>query len=274
MICQTCGNPRQEHFCPNCGEKRHDPHALTLRHYAEETLEGFTHFDHRFFRSGRALLFKPGLLTAEFVEGRRVRYMLPLPLFLVCNLLFFALLTNNPFSQPLNTFVRFAPYTQFGTVNTVRTVLTRTGETEKELTVRFNAAMRVNSKTYLFALIPVFAGVFAMAFARRGRTFIGHLIFATHFMAFMLLFYILEFYLLTLPIQWLLRRNDYSGRLDALLSLIGLAVFGVYLFGGVRRFYGVSPGKAVLAVALTLLTFVAVLYGYRMLLFYKILLLQ
>jgi len=218
----------------------------------------------------KALIFKPGFLTAEFVRGRRVRYMLPLPLFLVCNLLFFALLTNNPFSQPLNTFVNFTPYTQFGTVDIVRRVMADTGVTEKDLSMRFNAAMRVNSKTFLFAIIPFFALMFTIAFAGRRRTFIEHLLFATHFMAFMLLFYILEFYLVTLPIQWLLNRDDYSGRLDAILSFAGLAVFGVYLFAGFRRFYDVGLAKSLLATAFTLLTFVFALYGYRMLLFYKI----
>jgi len=271
MTCQTCGNPRQETFCPNCGEKRHNPHTLTLRHYAEETLEGFTHFDHRFFRSVRALLLRPGLLTAEFVQGRRVRYMLPLPLFLVCNLLFFFFQTNNVFNQPLSSFVGYQPYTHFGTVQTARRALAQSGETERELTQRFNAAMTTASKSYLFVLIPVFALLLALLFVRCRRTFIEHLLFSTHLFAFLLLFFLLQGVLVILPTRLLTGQSGDSATLELLFSLSTLLVLGAYLFVGFRRFYQISRARAIGAAALGTLAFPLLVIGYRMLLFYKIL---
>ena len=271
MTCQTCGNPRQENFCPHCGEKRHDPHSLTLRHYAEETLEGFTHFDHRFFRSVRALLLKPGFLTTEFVQGRRVRYMLPLPLFLVCNLLFFFFQTNNVFNQPLSSFVGYEPYTYFGTMQTARRALARSGETEPEFTIRFNGAMKTASKSYLFGLIPVYAALLALLFLRKRRTFIEHLLFSTHLFSFLLLFFLVQGVVLLLPVRLLTSQTGDSTSLDLVFSLSTLVVLGIYLFAGFRQFYHLSRARATGAAALGTLAFPLLVVGYRMLLFYGIL---
>ncbi len=270
MTCQTCGNPHQAKFCPNCGEKKHDPHGLTVRHFAEETLEGFTHFDHRFFRSVRALLFKPGFLTAEFVRGRRMLYMLPLPLFLVCNLLFFFFQTNNVFNQPLSSFVGYQPYTSFGTQAAVRRALLASGESEAVFQSRFNTAMATASKSYLVVLIPAFALVLALLFAGRRRTFIEHVLLSTHFYAFMLLFYLIQTAVLYFPVRWLANQTGDSSLLDAVFSLSGVAVFAVYLFLAFRRFYQTNRFWSATAALLSSVAFVGLMVGYRMLLFYKI----
>lgn len=270
MTCQTCGNPHQERFCPHCGEKRHDPHSLTVRHYAEETLEGFTHFDHRFFRSVRALLLKPGLLTAEFVRGRRVPYMLPLPLFLVCNLLFFFFQTNNVFNQPLSSFVQYRPYTYFNTVATVRRALAATGQPEQDFATRFNAAMTSASKSYLFVQIPVFALLLALLFAPKRRTYIEHLIFSTHLYSFLLLFFLLQGLFILLPAQILLQSRWTHRLLEATFAFSSLLALVVYLTVGFRRFYGVTRAWSVGAALLACVAFVGLVVGYRMLLFYKI----
>ena len=51
MICQTCSNNHQENFCPNCGEKKFNAHELTIKHFFQETLESFIHFDSKFLKT-------------------------------------------------------------------------------------------------------------------------------------------------------------------------------------------------------------------------------
>ncbi|MCB9249683.1 MAG: DUF3667 domain-containing protein [Ignavibacteriales bacterium] len=50
-------------------------------------LEGFFNFDSKFFRSLKFLITKPGFLTNEFLNGRRVKYIKPFQLFIILNLL-------------------------------------------------------------------------------------------------------------------------------------------------------------------------------------------
>ena len=47
--------------------------------------------DSRLLRSFRALLFRPGALTTAYLEGPRKPYISPFQLFLLANLLFFAI---------------------------------------------------------------------------------------------------------------------------------------------------------------------------------------
>ena len=53
-----------------------------MKHFLHHGLHELTHFDSKIFRTVQALLFRPGLLTVEYLAGRRKRYVLPLRLFL------------------------------------------------------------------------------------------------------------------------------------------------------------------------------------------------
>ncbi|RYG20574.1 MAG: DUF3667 domain-containing protein [Chitinophagaceae bacterium] len=87
--CISCGNLITANYCSTCGEKRLKAHDFELKHFIEETFEGFTHFDNKFFKSVWLLISKPGLLSVDFCKGKRVHYMRPFALFFVCNILFF-----------------------------------------------------------------------------------------------------------------------------------------------------------------------------------------
>jgi hypothetical protein len=58
-------------------------------HLAAEAVEGFTHFDGRFWRTLRRLLVNPGKLTRDYIEGRRASEIPPLRLFFVVLLIVF-----------------------------------------------------------------------------------------------------------------------------------------------------------------------------------------
>lgn len=48
-----------------------------------------THFDSSFFHTLRYLLLKPGFLTREYMEGRRVSYLHPIRMYVFCSAIFF-----------------------------------------------------------------------------------------------------------------------------------------------------------------------------------------
>src|SRR6476646_10537554 len=92
--CPECAAPLIDKYCHRCGEKLPDAHDLTLKHFLYHGLHELTHFDSKIFRTVQALLFRPGLLTVEYLAGRRKRYVLPLRLFLVIFALNFFLYTR------------------------------------------------------------------------------------------------------------------------------------------------------------------------------------
>ena len=83
--------PDGSKYCPNCGQKRFDLHDRSFGHLVVESVSDFFHFDSKFTGTLIPLLIKPGFLTKEFLEGRRVRYFEPFKLFIFISFLYFFL---------------------------------------------------------------------------------------------------------------------------------------------------------------------------------------
>lgn len=85
--CANCAAPLQGAFCHRCGQAAHVHRSLA--HLAEELLHGLLHFETKAWRTLPMLLLKPGKLTREYIDGRRVRYVSPLALLLFLLFLMF-----------------------------------------------------------------------------------------------------------------------------------------------------------------------------------------
>ena len=283
--CPTCGHLMQLKYCPQCGEKRLNKHDFTLKHFAEEALEGITHFDNKFIRTLKRLMFKPGLLAEDFSNGMRSRYMRPFQLYLVCNLFFFVgAVFSNPFSQPMGVYWNYTPYTWFGSremigkkVNKVRAdYMSHHDQTEDLKTLsnqyfyslletKFNQAIKSQSKIFLIVLIPVYALLFMIFFYKK-RYPGEHLILATHFTSALLIFYLVFGNTVNVAIDYI---TDSHQIVNAILGMLFIAIYLSFAF---RRFYYAPTWKAVLAgFTISALTIV-VLSGYRIMVFYNIML--
>jgi hypothetical protein len=86
--CENCGNAVAQEYCGHCGQ-RLEPPVHSLLHFSRVATEDLTHADSRLWRTLAALLFRPGFLTAEFLAGRRARYLPPIRLYLVLSVAFF-----------------------------------------------------------------------------------------------------------------------------------------------------------------------------------------
>jgi hypothetical protein len=89
--CRNCGAAAPGAYCPQCGQET-SLRLPTLRAFLREAAGRYVAFDGRWWRSVGALLFHPGLLTREYLAGRRRRYVRPARLFLAASLLLFAAL--------------------------------------------------------------------------------------------------------------------------------------------------------------------------------------
>jgi hypothetical protein len=282
--CPSCGHTMEQKFCSYCGEKRVNRHDFSLKHFIEEAVEGITHFDNKFFRTIKILITKPGKLAEDFSNGIRLRYMRPLQLYIVCNLIFFlAVIFWTPFSQPLYSYWNYQPYTLLGSKDVVKDKVAEEIEAFKKnydksgtITValtdkyfysaveqKFNKSIKSQSKVFLIILIPTYAFLF-MIFFRRKR-FIGeHFILATHFMAALLVYFLFAAYLINIPVNYFLGENN------EITSILSMAVIFLYLAIAFKRFYKTSTWRSTFgALAVGSLTFV-VWTLYRMLLFYNI----
>lgn len=75
--CPSCSATGERAHCAECGEKRPDPHDLTVRHLVAHAVESLTHVDGRFLATYRQLLLRPGALTRAWRDGVRRRFFAP-----------------------------------------------------------------------------------------------------------------------------------------------------------------------------------------------------
>lgn len=86
--CLNCGTPLQGHWCHVCGQ----PVKGMVRHFTSiigDVLDTLFEYDNRIWRTLAPLYFRPGQVTCDFIEGRRMRYVLPFRLFFVLSVLAF-----------------------------------------------------------------------------------------------------------------------------------------------------------------------------------------
>lgn len=86
--CQNCGYALTGQYCSDCGQ-RSNVRLITLWELAKDVVGDVFELDSRLWRTLRPLLFRPGLLTREYLAGRRVHYVPPFRMYLVFSLVFF-----------------------------------------------------------------------------------------------------------------------------------------------------------------------------------------
>ncbi len=98
--CLNCGTELKGPFCYFCGQ----PDRNFMRFFPallRDLMEDLLDLDSRFIRTLKPLLFKPGKLTRDYMEGRRFRYAPPMRIYIFSSILFFllaAVLSSNSVS--------------------------------------------------------------------------------------------------------------------------------------------------------------------------------
>ncbi len=88
--CLNCGAELSGEFCNQCGQKKVHRHDFSIKHFFGHLLHEFTHLDsNKILKTLYALVFRPGLLTAEYLAGRKGRYINPIRIYLTFSALYF-----------------------------------------------------------------------------------------------------------------------------------------------------------------------------------------
>jgi hypothetical protein len=88
--CLNCGEVLTGQHCSHCGQHA-KVRVLSLWGLIKDVIGDLLDADSRVWRTLVPLAFRPGLLTQEFLRGRRARYTPPFRMYLVLSLVFFVL---------------------------------------------------------------------------------------------------------------------------------------------------------------------------------------
>lgn len=286
--CRNCGAVLAGEYCSQCGQRegRGDRgFAALLGELVGEVFD----WDSRFWRTLGPLLLRPGLLTAEYIAGRRARYVPPLRLYLIISFFMFLVmsmtagnavlvtpLTSQDSSQPEAAQDVAAPAARDRSPAEVAVTATGVGAAlsdvegprwlrDLDARLQENAARMEGEPAafsdllfgylpqLMFFMLPVFALLLRCAYLSSPFDYLQHLVFTLHFYSFAYLLY-----LLGAPLDnWFV-----GGGVGGWQVLI----LGLYLALGLRRVYGsglaVAAGKALVLMLVNgvvlLLGFVAV----------------
>jgi Protein of unknown function (DUF3667) len=256
-LCENCGTNLADRYCARCGQ---DAHAnLSIRHFLGEFVEGMFHFDSTFWRTFLPLLFKPGLLTQQYLSGRRKSYAPPVRSYLVLSLIYFAIaslvapmqarfIESSGEESATQTCAQFAVEVTW-LRHLVPDVAGACKRVLKDEGHGFSNALQGMLPKVMFAVLPLVALIQYGLWRRRRRWYVENLIFILHFQSFYFFAGALAL-LLAACITVLLNAigwpsQDMGDSLDFLLY----AWSACYLFVANRRVYGAGVIKAGFSVA-------------------------
>ena len=88
--CPNCATQLSGNFCQGCGQAAH-LHVPSAREFLHEFIAHYVALEGKLWKSMALLIFRPGRLTRDYIEGKRVRYIEPLRLYLTFSIIFFAI---------------------------------------------------------------------------------------------------------------------------------------------------------------------------------------
>ncbi|HEY7185884.1 MAG TPA: DUF3667 domain-containing protein [Vicinamibacterales bacterium] len=159
--CANCGAALQGTYCAYCGQKV-APLNPAFGEFLHELFHEIAHVDGKIVATLRLLITKPGFLSLEYFEGRRARYVAPIRLYLLLSVLCFGATAIAP-DTGFRLSCRSCP-----------------AEIRAEREREMGEALPHWAPRAMFVLVPVFAGLVALAARRSGRHYPEHLYFAMH----------------------------------------------------------------------------------------------
>ncbi|MEP1471020.1 MAG: DUF3667 domain-containing protein [Halieaceae bacterium] len=253
--CKNCGTVLTGEYCAACGQQggRGEP-SLGVA-LAEIFDEAFT-WDSRLWRTLSALILRPGLLTADFIAGRRARYVPPFRLYLIISFLTFLVLSVGSRLDTFNADVagESAPLitidvgeesvsSENGNAVQIGIADEDSPDWLKNLESRMESnitRLEGESSSFIdelldylpqlmFLMLPLFALVIQVLYLFSGYYYLQHLVFGLNFHSFAFLLYLLGQALALFT--------------ESMSSIILLVLF-LYLPLSLRRVYGSSVAGA------------------------------
>ena len=93
--CLNCGAHLRGQYCGHCGQRARS-RLISLWELVSDAFGDLFELDSRLWKTVVPLLIRPGMLTSDYLQGKRARYMPPFRMYLVLSLLFFLVAFFNP----------------------------------------------------------------------------------------------------------------------------------------------------------------------------------
>jgi hypothetical protein len=177
-ICKSCGNTFAGNYCNECGEKVLHASDRSFKKFAGAIFKAITFADSTFVQTLWLVLKRPGFISREFIEGRRVNYLKPLSLFLVLNLAYFLFPVIQLFNASLNTQLRSSSVLRVLKnlyTNVVATKTARMGIDFSSFNLIYNLKTVGLAKLMVMVFVVIGSLPLNLLYRKRNRFFTDHI---------------------------------------------------------------------------------------------------
>ncbi len=268
--CLNCGAPLRGQYCGQCGQRARS-RLISLWDLVRDAFGDLFELDSRLWQTLIPLLVRPGKLTADYLQGKRARFMPPFRMYLVLSLLFFLVVFFNPreefaflyVPEPTPTAETAAEedgpdiditfededledsdceFELEDTANWPEFLKRRLTEDRIKRICRnlqaddgasFLEKFFDSIPAALIILLPLMALALKILYPLSRRYYVEHLLFFVHFHAFF-------FLILSLQILWsrLIGATSLNEAIGVLPIVVSSFYIPIYLFKAMRRVYG------------------------------------
>ena len=199
-LCKNCGAEIDTAFCPRCGQSA-AVDIPTVQTFLHDAVAAFFSVDAKIWRTLGRLLTKPGQLSVDYVEGRRISNIAPATLYFWLQTICFL------------TFAFFLPGMAGQATDRARSLLVMTG---------------------------VLAIILAVITFYRKRKFVEHFVFSLHLSSFLLLVLTFDYALVPVITNYLQKTGHVTHAFDPgpLMTKVAITFMMPYTAFSLRRFYG------------------------------------
>ncbi|MBL7857609.1 MAG: DUF3667 domain-containing protein [Cyclobacteriaceae bacterium] len=269
-ICKSCGNEFIGLYCNLCGEKVILAKDRKFKTFLGSVLIATTIVDNKFIKSLWLIIKNPGFLSKEYVEGKRVRYMRPLQIFFILNLIYFLFPVLQMFNSSLFTQRYILPHGRLA-----QEIVQRKITSEKIDIVAFEIMYNTKTTSLAKLLIVVFVLLaslpLSLIFLKKNRYFTDHVALSVELTCFNLAVNAvglsIVFWLANKVLHW--NAGGYDRYLnDLTLTIIFVSTNLYFLFRAAQTFYNQKGKRLVIKAIGGILGLFFALEIYRFILFF------
>lgn len=268
--CKSCGNRFQGSYCNLCGEKVIELRDRKLSIFLGKVLITTTIVDNKFVKSLWLTVTRPGFLSREHVDGRRVMYMRPLQTFFILNLAYFLFPLLQMFNSSLYTQLNVLPHSNLAR-KIVAAKIKAEGFSVRGFEILYNDKTTTFAKLLLVVFVVLASLPLSVIFRKKNRYYTDHLALAVELTSFNLALNAIALSLIFMVTNAIFKWGHVSWGSylnDLTLTLIFISTNVYFLFVAARIFYGQRGLRRVLKAFLGVFGLFLALEVYRFLLFF------
>jgi hypothetical protein len=249
-----------DRYCPACGQGVAVGRDRSLANLLRASLAEVTSIDGRLWRSLKCLMLRPGLLSREHRQGRRRRYLSPISLFLLGNLLYFIAPPLSDLQLSLVEQYEMQPYSPW-IAAWVDGYVAESGQSFESVAARYQLRIVELAKLMVIVHVPLIALGTMLLFADKRLYYADHVVMVLHYFAFLMIYLIAASALLGL--LWLVLPGASPVTMPGLKTVAVLLPL-LYVPIMLRTALGVSWWRAVVSVPLFVAILLAAHFTYRL----------